>query len=486
MRSTMENTTAHAQKGVALLISIFALLLISGVAVALVVMSGTETSVAANYRSSTQAFYAGYAGLEEARGRLWPGHPSSLFAVANFLPPVGTVLAVDQVRYILNPSPGEVVNPTNLVANNPHADFEYQVEFGVAVTTRTVRATNSISNLALVNTPGPLFKWVRLNALTERASGIDLNGDAVLDAVTPIYYDNTSRNLTGTGRQVFRVTTLAVMPNGSRRILQYDLSGVFLDLQFASALTFDGQGAALFPANSNVYTVNGNDSASCGTPPELARPAVGVVNPGDEVTITDAIIAANRQSKYTGSGPAPDVQPVGLAANMQTVTTLEALVDLIRTNADQVIQVPKLPPGQTATSLPNMGTAASPTITVVDGNLDLQGVQTGYGILVVTGNFSAGGSVGWRGIVLVIGQGTMTVSGGGNNSYEGAVLLARTRDTVADAAGNFNLLPGPAPGPTLLDWAGGGGNGVHYDSCTIRNATSNVVYRVLSFREISE
>jgi hypothetical protein len=474
----MENSTAHAQKGVALLISIFALLLISGVAVALVVMSGTETSVAANYRSSTQAFYAGYAGLEEVRGRLWPGHPNSLYSIANFLPPVGTVLAVDQVRYVLNPSPGEVVNPTNLVATNPHADFEYKGEFGVAVTTRTVRATNSISNLAVVNTPGPLYKWVRLNALTERAAGIDVNGDAVLDAVTPLYYNGTNQNLTATGRQVFRVTSLAVMPNGSRRILQYDLSGIILDLNFAAALTFDGQGSALFPANSNVYTVNGNDSASCGTAPEPARPAVGVVTPGDDVTITSEI-PINRLSKYTGAGPAPDVEQVAVSPNQQTVATLEALVDTIRNNADQVIQGP-------AADFPNVGTASAPTITVVNGDLDMSGAVTGYGILVVTGNFTAAGSFGWRGIVLVIGQGSMTVSGGGNNSYEGAVLLARTRSADPTGTGIGALLPGPAPGPTLLDWAGGGGNGVHYDSCTIRNATSNVVYRVLSFREVSE
>jgi hypothetical protein len=80
----------------------------------------------------------------------------------------------------------------------------------------------------------------------------------------------------------------------------------------------------------------------------------------------------------------------------------------------------------------------------------------------------------------------MTVSGGGNNSYEGAVLLARTRSADPTGTGIGALLPGPAPGATLLDWAGGGGNGVHYDSCTIRNATSNVIYRVLSFREIPE
>ncbi|MCL4524739.1 MAG: pilus assembly PilX N-terminal domain-containing protein [Acidobacteria bacterium] len=476
----MKNSAARSQAGVALLVAIFALLLISGVAVALVVMSGTETSVAANYRSTTQAFYAGYAGLEEVRGRLWPGHPSSLFSIANFLPAVGTTLPVGQVRYILNPSPGEVVSPTNLVATNAYADNEYQVEFGAAVTGATVLTTASISNLALANTPGPLFKWVRITAKTERSSGIDINGDGVLDNAIPIFYDGTNQNLTSTGRQVFRATTLAVMPNGSRRILQYDLSAVVLNLQFASALTFDGNGSALFPANSNVYTVNGNDAASCGTPPDPARPALGVLSPGDDAAIT-AAIPPNRLSKYTGSGPAPDVQNVSgsLSPNMQTVSSLEALVATITANADQVVQGP-------AASLPNYGTANAPTITVVNGDLNLQGQITGYGILVVTGNFSAGGSVGWRGIVLVIGQGTMSVSGGGNNSYEGAVLLARTHNDDPTGAGGGSLLPGPAPGPTLLDWAGGGGNGVHYDSCTIRNATNNVVYRVLSFREVSE
>ncbi|MBI1750806.1 MAG: hypothetical protein HY234_05885 [Acidobacteria bacterium] len=471
MRPRIMNTAATSEKGVALLIAIFALLLISGVAVTMLLMSGTETAVAANYRTSTQAFYAALAGLEEGRGRLWPGHPSAL---GTFIAAPGATLAVGQVRYILNPSTGEVISPTDLDSSNPYRDTEYQQEFGVPVTSATVQTTTSVSNLTLANTPGPLFKWIRITPKTEQAGGTDINGDGVLNSTTPVFFDGTQQNLTSTGRQVLRVTALAVLPNGARRLVQYDLSAVVLNLSFAAALTFDGQGSALFPPNSNVYTVNGNDAASCGMPPEAAKPALGVVNPGDDVSIT-ASIPANRQSKYTGSGPAPDVQNINSSLNpsYQTVAGLEALIAGIKTNADQVIQGP-------ASSLPNLGTASSPTITYVNGDLSLSGSQTGYGILVVTGNYSASGGVGWRGIVLVVGQGNMTVSGGGSNSYEGSVLLARTRD----AAGN--LLPGPAPGPTMLDWAGGGGNGVHYDSCEIRNSQNNVTYRVLSFREITE
>ncbi len=466
---------AQAQRGIALLVAIFALVLILGVAAALVMMATTETTSAANYRTSTQAFYSSLAGLEESRGRLWPGHPVSLFSIANFLPPVGTILPVGQVRYILNPSAGEVVQPTNIAANNPYADNEYQVEFGVPVTAATVLTTASVSGALVANTPGPLFKWARITAKTESASGIDVNGDGVLDAAIPVFYDGTRQNLTGTGRQVFRLTALAVMPNGSRRLLQYDVSGLVLNLNFASALTFDGPGSALFPASSNVYTVSGNDSGTyCGMPAQAPRPAVGTVTPGDETAIT-AVIPPLRWSKYTGSGPTPDVQDVAgsVPANMSTVTSLEALVASLTAAADQVIQGP-------ATSLPNYGTPTAPIITVVQGDYTDSGTHTGYGILVVTGNFVVSGTFGWRGPVLVIGQGSMTVGGGGNNSFEGAVLLARTRDPAG------NLLPGPQPGATLLDWSGGGGNGVHYDSCALANAQNNVRFIVLSFREVAE
>ncbi|HWQ03145.1 MAG TPA: pilus assembly PilX N-terminal domain-containing protein [Candidatus Nitrosotenuis sp.] len=459
----------NPQRGTALLIAIFALVLIAGLAVSMITMSGMESAVAGSYRASTQAFYSAYAGLEEGRGRLWPGHPNSISPM--FGPP-GSILPVGQVKYILNPAPGEVVNPLNLAANNPYRDTEYQQEFGVPITSATVQTTNSTSGTMIAGIPGPKFKWARITAKTERSANIDVDGNGVIDNTIPIFYDGSNQNLTMTGKQVLRVTSLAVMPNGSRRMLQYDVSIVVLNLTFPAALTFDGSGSALFPANSNVYTVTGADAASCGTPPQGPFPAVGTVNAGDDAAIT-AAIPKNRWSKYTGSGPAPDVQNVGatLPPNLQTVASLEQIVATVTANADNVTVGP-------ATSLPNYGTLNAPTIQVVNGDLDLSGNITGFGILLVTGNVTFAGTVGWQGIVLVIGQGTMTVSGGGNNSFEGAVLLARTRD----AAGN--LLPNP--GPTLLDWAGGGGNGVHYDSCHINNAQNNLVYRLLSFREVIE
>ncbi len=82
------------------------------------------------------------------------------------------------------------------------------------------------------------------------------------------------------------------------------------------------------------------------------------------------------------------------------------------------------------------------------------------------------------GKILVIGQGTMSVSGGGSGEIDGALLLAKTRD----AAGNLLATMG-AP---YLNWNGGGGNGVFFDSCWINNAFGAVTYGVLSFREITQ
>ena len=59
-----------------LLIAIFVLMMVSVVAIALIVSSGPESALAANYRSSATVYYAAMAGLEEARGRLQPKNPN--------------------------------------------------------------------------------------------------------------------------------------------------------------------------------------------------------------------------------------------------------------------------------------------------------------------------------------------------------------------------------------------------------------------------
>ena len=110
------------ERGAALLIAIFSLLLISAVAIAMIMMAGTESAISGNYKSALKAFYNAKAGIEEGRGRLWSGSANPMTAVSGF-PAAGTILPTGQVWYIINPASGETVDPKT--AGTTYADTEY-------------------------------------------------------------------------------------------------------------------------------------------------------------------------------------------------------------------------------------------------------------------------------------------------------------------------------------------------------------------------
>src|SRR6266852_7384822 len=118
------------ESGAALLIAIFVRMLISVVAIAMLVSSGTDSTLAGNYRTSTGAYYAGLAGLEEARGRLlWKNANFINYTLPGVIPlPGSPPMALNQVIYILNPAGGEVVAPTDLSNPATYPDTEYKAE----------------------------------------------------------------------------------------------------------------------------------------------------------------------------------------------------------------------------------------------------------------------------------------------------------------------------------------------------------------------
>ncbi len=483
MNTSMRTQDSGSERGVALLIAIFALMLISVVALSLLLLSGTESAIAGNYRTSTQSFYAAYAGLEEARGRLWAKHPNTVDAL------IPNTLNVGQVLYITNPAPGEIVAPTN--AANAYYDSEYFTEWGVQASALGANAQTTVSVSNVGGVPGPLFKWVRITPKTEASANQDVDGSGgALNNATPLFYDGVSQFLQNAPPpaevdlpedQVYRVTSFSVLPNGAQRRLQVDVARITVTFTFPSALTLNGGKPTFAPSNSQPYQVDGNDSSPGGAncpPVQAGKPAIGVIQNND-VNPIDKSIPKQRQSNYTGGGlPTPSVSNVGanIPLNEASPSQLETIVSQIESIADYVVQ------GPTAT-LPSYGTASSPVVVVVDSpnsgstaNLTISGAITGYGILVVRGTYSPSGTVGWNGMVLVIGQGDVVGLGGGSNSYNGAIFVAKTRDATGNLLNNL--------GSPIFDWSGGGGNGIFYNSCSINNATQGQTYRILSFHEI--
>src|ERR1700726_1535488 len=101
----------RSERGAALVIAIFSLMLISIVATSLILTAGTQNAIKSNYKSAMQAFYDAKAGLEEARGRLWWPSPPTLNVITNCVFPGNLPMQVGQVCYIVNPSAGETVVP---------------------------------------------------------------------------------------------------------------------------------------------------------------------------------------------------------------------------------------------------------------------------------------------------------------------------------------------------------------------------------------
>jgi hypothetical protein len=93
------------ERGVALLLTIFGLLLITAVAVAMLYSSDSETMIAVNYRDKQAGTYAALSGLQEARDRLQP--LTGDLAVAGLAPTALPGPANGQVLYIVNPGVGE-------------------------------------------------------------------------------------------------------------------------------------------------------------------------------------------------------------------------------------------------------------------------------------------------------------------------------------------------------------------------------------------
>jgi hypothetical protein len=469
------------ETGIALLIAIFTLLLVSVVAIALIVAAGMETSLSGNYRSSTAAYYAAKAGLEEARGRLLPRNSDYFDATSPaFVPPPGSPpLALHDVRYVTNPTGGE-----DVLAAYP--DKEYDAEFGSgALGGATVKTIASIS--ANAGVPGALYKWVRINPITEASINLDVNGDHVKDSTTLLFFDGLHLNLNSAGGQALEVTSLAVLPDGAQKLLQYVVAPMLFNLNFPAAVSAVGTytGATSFGNQSPGFGISGVDFCH----PAGQQYAVGGTNSTSIANLTTALApASNYPGTGGGAGPPataslgdassvmqnfPDPLHPGQTLDLTSTAGLRQLVSEIQSIADYTTS--------DCTDPTKLGSPSQPTVVVVTGSCALSGNPSppGSGILLVQGDVQYVDHP-YDGLILAIGTGAFHQSAARPTHFYGSLLLAQTINPLTG-------LPLGAPGSPTLDWLSTSGNpNLQYDRCIVGNATPAITYKQLSFREISQ
>ncbi len=505
------------ERGMALLLVLLTLLLLSAIGLGMMYMSDTETLVNSNYRDTQLAFFAMRAGLEETRDRMRSNSIAPL--------PLPTAMpgpaVPNSILYIINPAGAtDVVDPKDMASAYP--DDEFCQEKFVPLTSGTLGVPCTVgppsaSVAAYVNSFSPntntaaalKYKWARLtlkqNATIPGATvdGTQLPGTQVCFQTAanqeiplslipggPYASCNAAQTSGQDASPVYLVTSLAVTPQGSRRIGQYEVSGMSFTPPPA-ALGLDGPAAIFSPRpSSNVWLANGNDTGVAGytasggtgtcTPSTVAQvPGVGAGDATGVTTIDTAITQnPNRSANYTGAGGTPSVVNQGSTGTGQwggqwsSPSQLDNLVNTLANAADVTytcgIGTPCSPSGA-------VGTNANPQITYVDGDFNY-GSTSGAGVLVVTGTLFLTGNASFNGLILVIGQGTVSESGGGNANFNGTVFLAKTHSSTPPYP-ELATLDSP-----LFSWNGGGGAIVQYNSCWA-NVGNKLRYGVVAMRE---
>jgi hypothetical protein len=502
----MKSRSKHTgENGMALILVLLLLLLVSAIGLGMVYMSNTETSINANYRDSQTAFYSMRAGLEEARDRMRTNTPWPI------TPPATMPGTANSIQYIINPAgTGDTVDPKT--STNAYFDDEFCHEAfagdGVASVAANVPCpagsgppTGSVA--AYVNSISPntntlaalKYKWARLT-LKQNASFANGNPAAYVDSTqlpgTQVCYQSMAGQqipvslLPGgpyatcaaaqaagqDGSAVYLLTSMAITPQGSRRIGQYEIASINIQTP-PVALGLDGPAAVFNPTpSSNNYFINGTDSGLAGynssggggtcNPSGATVPAVTTGDAAGVSNITTQLAGPpNRSAHYTGTGAAPSVVNGGAGGTgafsgaWSTPSALDNMVNSIANVADVTytcgIGTPCSPSGA-------VGTNASPQITYVNGDFNF-GNGSGAGVLVVTGTLSFTGNASFNGLILVIGQGAISESGGGSGGFNGSVFMAKTHSPTSPYPELTTL------GTPTIAWNGGGNSFIQYNSC---------------------
>lgn len=304
------------ERGVALFMAVFALLLLTGIAAALLFMANTETSVDSNYRSEQVAYFAAKAGVEEARSRAMAADPATIAP----LPTTAPTTTNQGIVYIYNSASGaQPWVSTNAYADDElcHDGYDTLGYTGSLIMGPDVRCLNSSGNailpsgsswykasasaLPFAGTSEALtYEWVRIAPkFNDSVTYLQGTGSTAttstylvhpVSAVVPIVTadnlicwdgqeelalkngDSLCSQMVSTYNsvpttQVYLVTSMGVASNGARKMVQSEIAlqpttpfpyGLYATSTACPAISFTGNN----PSTNSYSTANGGTYAS--------------------------------------------------------------------------------------------------------------------------------------------------------------------------------------------------------------------------------
>src|SRR6266516_115854 len=342
MRGEVRVNSKRNQSGVALIIALFALLLLSVVGLGMMYSTNMETSINGNYRDKQEAFYAALAGLQEGRDRIQPAWGDI---------PAPTALpstSFQNVLYIL--SDASIVKPWD-PANRRYFDTELCQEQvmglsgtpGVPCTTiasgSTWYKTYDHSLGGKWNLPNPLdLKWVRITAKGNNMTPVPVNGNpAIADQAcwnganqisTPTTYTTGCKPKGGVtaifvtssgGGYSSSSPTIVIGGDGTgataTAVMQPETTGYVASV----SITTGGSGYTIAP----TVTITGDGTGATATA-VLSSTGTGTTTPGAVISVTMTTGGAGYTSpptvNFSGGGGA-GASAVAVLSSSGTVVT---------------------------------------------------------------------------------------------------------------------------------------------------------------------
>lgn len=444
----MERRQQASEAGVALLLALFVLLLLSGMAATMSVRLMSETRANVSYRSGAQSYYSSLAGLEEARARLVLSAPDALPKSSL---PKGHLPDHTHVAYIVNSTPEDPVDPDD--PQSPYFDQEYREEFPVGEKRTTLVTSDQPNAQTAFAIP---YKWVRITMKTEFSSQQDVNQDGVLNTSTPVLFDGSRQQLASGGAEgwmVYKVTALAVEPSGTKRLLQSEIASQRWITPIAGVA---GGGEVNLRGTLTVSGLN-----NCGAGADL----YGVVSAG-EIKLQGGATVLGQPDSYLEEALLPGPSPAELLAQLVPFAIPIQDADPANISYDSGSGIyfgSWVSLGDLSQFPPSQDYPAVPAVIHAHHSLSIDHGQ-GAGILLVEGDLQVSGTFKYYG--LIVATGTVTLRG---NSL----------DPVQIYGGIFQ-------GGTLDAKSSGAGQGIEilYDNCALTIAADPLPKTILAFKEL--
>src|SRR5436309_2431545 len=292
MRGEVNVNSKRNQSGVAMIIVLFSLLLLSVVGLGMMYSTNMETSINSNYRDKQTALYAALAGLQEGRDRIkYPYNITPPFELPS------TTIA--NVIYIV--ADAATVKPW--AADNKYFDTELCQEkvLGISPGTPGVPCTatasgtawrqvfdDSLGGSAPWNLASTDLKWVRIQLKANNNTPVPVNGDSASSAQA--CWNGSTQMSTPTGGGGVGASAIATLSS----------SGVTTTTGYVSSVTVTAGGSSYTSAPTVNLSGGGGSGATAtttlGTSGNVTT--VNVTSPGTQCysAASDAVVS------FTGGG----------------------------------------------------------------------------------------------------------------------------------------------------------------------------------------